>query len=360
MTKEEAKECIDKIVRKARVHLYKPIQIAEILHRDRTIGDVDLMNLDTYRTQSRKWRDVVCIRFLGRTSTSSARYQDDVFNKSAVPPEALSVLGKINRDHDGVVEAYIYTKFLSRYTQMSDALDYSSLMTKEDFQLKDFLDAFYSEPGLKRSIDKIYEIVVYSLFTVLVDELDVSITVELNPNKLNVLKEFEVFAQKVICIDSTSTKFTSAANINRVGVTNAADRGLDMWANFGPAIQIKHLSLNESLAEEITSSVTSDRIVIVCKDSEEKVINSLLSQIGWKSRIQSVITISELNNWYNKALRGKYSKDIGDKLLSTISQEIVAEFPTAAVSDFTTFYNNRSYNQIPQKFEDLVSKTTLF
>ena len=42
-----------------------------------------------------------------------------------------------------------------------------------------------------------------------------------------------------------------------------------MWANFGMAIQIKHLSLTEELAENIVSSVSSDRIVIVCKESEE-------------------------------------------------------------------------------------------
>ena len=32
---------------------------------------------------------------------------------------------------------------------------------------------------------------------------------------------------------------------------NAADRGLDMWANFGPAIQVKHLTLDESAVREI-------------------------------------------------------------------------------------------------------------
>ena len=37
-------------------------------------------------------------------------------------------------------------------------------------------------------------------------------------------------------------------HIYRVGVTNAADRGLDMWANFGPVIQVKHLTLNEKRA----------------------------------------------------------------------------------------------------------------
>lgn len=37
-----AKESLDKIIKKARVHLYKPIQIAEILYRDRVEGDIDL------------------------------------------------------------------------------------------------------------------------------------------------------------------------------------------------------------------------------------------------------------------------------------------------------------------------------
>ena len=35
--------------------------------------------------------------FLGRTSTSSAKYQDDLFNKAAVPPSAINVLGEENR-----------------------------------------------------------------------------------------------------------------------------------------------------------------------------------------------------------------------------------------------------------------------
>ena len=53
-----AKRSLDTVIEKGRAHLYKPIQIAEILHRDRTIGDIDLENLDTYRTASRKWRDL--------------------------------------------------------------------------------------------------------------------------------------------------------------------------------------------------------------------------------------------------------------------------------------------------------------
>ena len=40
MNIEQAKVSIDKIIKKSRVHLYKPIQIAEILYRDRIYNDI--------------------------------------------------------------------------------------------------------------------------------------------------------------------------------------------------------------------------------------------------------------------------------------------------------------------------------
>jgi hypothetical protein len=61
----EAKQAIDKVIAKARVHLYKPIQIAEILHLDRTQTGIELEldNLETYRNVSKKWRDTICNQF---------------------------------------------------------------------------------------------------------------------------------------------------------------------------------------------------------------------------------------------------------------------------------------------------------
>ena len=80
-TKEQAKTAIDALISKSRVHLYKPIQIAEILHYARTNPQsIDLANLEDYRNKSKKWRDEVCRVLLGRTSTSSARYQDDLLS----------------------------------------------------------------------------------------------------------------------------------------------------------------------------------------------------------------------------------------------------------------------------------------
>ncbi len=341
-----AKQSLDKVISKGRVHLYKPIQVAEILHRDRVDGDIDLAGLETYRNASKKWRNEICLRFLGRRSTSSARYQDDIFNANAVPPQVMVVLGQENRAKNGIVEAYIYSRFAERFTQMSTALQYCLSHNRNDFRLDEFIALFWNRPGLRRSIDKIYEIVVYALFSSLVECLNIKVRVSYDSSKADILHEFEEFAERVLCLSPDRNGITVDARIHRVGVTNAADRGLDMWANFGMAIQIKHLSLTEELAENIVSSVSSDRIVIVCKDSEEKVIISLLNQIGWRSKIQSIITEKDLEQWYEKALRGKYAAEIGDMLLSRLENEIQVEFPATDGEEFAEFQHQRGYGKL--------------
>lgn len=341
-----AKQSLDKVIKKARVHFYKPIQVAEILYRDRIYKDVKLSELATYRTTSKKWRDAVCNKFIGRISTSSAKYQDDIFNENAVPPEVLAELGRENVEKGGIVEAYIYRQFLQRFSQMSEGLDYCLKHDRNSFQLDEFLAKFWNEPGLRRSIDKIYEIIVYSLFSALVEELEISVEVSLNESKHHILKEFEDFTNRVIQLSSEQKSVKLKARINRVGVTNAADRGLDMWANFGLAIQIKHLSLTEELAENIVSSISADRIVIVCKDTEQKIIISLLNQIGWKSKIQSIITEKDLLNWYKKALRGTYADSIGDNVLKKLRDEITIEFPASDNIEFVKFIEQRGYDKL--------------
>ena len=114
--REQAKSAIDTLIRKSRVHLYKPIQIAEILYQARIKpGSIDLANLEDYRNKSKKWRDEISIVLLGRICTSSARFQDDLFNANAIPPEILVELGKENIRTGGAVEAYIYGQFTNRY-----------------------------------------------------------------------------------------------------------------------------------------------------------------------------------------------------------------------------------------------------
>ena len=268
------------------------------------------------------------------------------FNDNAVPPAILEKLGEENRAGNGIVEAYIYRKFLQRFSQMSTGLDYCVIHDKSNFKLDEFLALFWHEAGLRRSIDKVYEIIVYSLFSALVEALEVAVEVRMNPEKIDILEEFADFSKSVMQLTPEQTTIKLKARINRVGVTNAADRGLDMWANFGLAIQIKHLSLTEELAENIVSSVSADRILIVCKAAEQKIIVSLLNQLGWKSKIQSIVTETDLLRWYEKALRGKFADSIGDSVLQKLANEIQVEFPTTDKREFLQFMEKRNYVEL--------------
>jgi hypothetical protein len=293
MTLEESKTALDKIIQKARVHFYKPIQIAEILHRDRVKQDIDLTTIDTYRNTSKVWRDTITERFVGRSSSSSAEYQEALFTK-AMPPQTLMSLGKENRLKGGIVEAYIYRQFSKKFTQLSSALQYYDDHDLTNFEVQDFINLFWHEPGLRRSIDKVYEIIVYSLFSVLVEALEVNITISINEDKVDLLKEFADFAKMVIGLTPGNHLLNLPAKIYRVGVTNA--------------------------------------------------IVSLLNQIGWKAKIQSIITESDLKGWYAKALRGSFSADIGARVLLTLKEQILAEFTASDNKDFTEFYEGRNYN----------------
>ena len=73
-----------------------------------------------------------------------------------------------------------------------------------------------------------------------------------------------------------------------------------MWANFGVAIQIKHISLTTETVEDITSGISADRIIVVCKECERDVLVSVLKQFGSTNRLQSVVTEEELETGTKK------------------------------------------------------------
>lgn len=340
--KPEAVIALDKVISKSRVHMYKPIQIAEILHRDRVHRDINLEHLDTYRNESKKWRDEVSVMLVGRHSTSSARYQDNLFEGNALPPPLIAELGKLNRT-GAKIEQYIYSKFLEKYERLSASLGYCHSKKPSDFHLTEFVGLFSQDPGLKRSVDKIYEIVVYSIFSALIKGLGITVEIRVDDTTSPLLLEFEDFTTKVLQLNKQELSARIQAKVFRAGVTNAADSGLDMWANFGLAIQIKYLSLTPELAEDVVESISADRIVIVCKDSEESTILSLLNQIGWKAKIQAIVVWSDLENWYERALRGKFSEQLGATMLSHLREQIIKEFPATDNQVVNQFFSQRKY-----------------
>jgi hypothetical protein len=131
------------------------------------------------------------------------------------------------------------------------------------------------------------------------------------------------------------------AKIYRAGVANAADRGLDMWANFGPAVQVKHLRLDAELADEITDEVATDDVVIVCKTAEAQLIQSLLNQIG--KPIRGIVTQDDLLHWYDLCLT-KYQNRMGNKMMKHLRNEFLQEFPS--LSELPSFLHERKYHEV--------------
>ncbi len=346
--KVQAKEALDKLISISRVHLYKPIQIAEILYHHRIYNDIDLSNVEDYRKLSKKWRDDISIELLGRKCTSSAKFQDNLFEENAIPPHVLSQLGEENIRTNGAVEAYIYKCFEGRYSQLSNALNYCFNATPSTFYVQEFIDSFWKEAGLKRSLDKVYEIIVYALFSTLVNALNLQVEIFVDEESFPLLQEFEDFSKKIMCIDANKKTHIQDAKVYRVGVTNAADRGLDMYSNWGPAIQIKHLSLDVDLAKDIISSVSSDKIVIVCKDAEVDIIMTVLRQIDWDKRIQDIVTEKDLIEWYDKALRGTFSEILSAHLLTSLTEEISLEFPS--IESTPDVLKDRNYGTLSDDF----------
>ncbi len=186
----EAKDRLDKIINKTRTRYYKPIQVAEVLYRSRIYGDVDVSKIETYRTQSKRWRDKVCQRLMNQTSTSSSRFQDDIWNNTAMPPNILEVLDRENKNNLGIVERYIYHRFIEKQNLIVSIIEKIKLASSEpyNFYLSEILAFFEKKTGMKRSIDKCYEIITYSLFETIVTGLEAKITIKIPPKKLELLE----------------------------------------------------------------------------------------------------------------------------------------------------------------------------
>ncbi len=114
--------------------------------------------------------------------------------------------------------------------------------------------------------------------------------------------------------------------------------------NFGPAIQVKHLTLDSEAIGDICDGITADRIVIVCKESEVTIVDAVIKQLGLQDRLQALITFNDLKNWYGVCLSAKYRDSLGKSLLTDFVREFSNEFPSLA--GLTPFLKDRGYSKI--------------
>jgi len=339
----EAKAQLDKLIRKARTQFYKPIAIAEILYRARTKELTDLTILDSYRRKSDLWCHEVYAKLIGKPkSPSNSRYWDQQFDK--IKPSMLVSLAKENQKLAGMVETYIYAHLVGRSEAIQSMQDSLAKITPNQFSLKTLLAMFETDERFIKSVDKIYEIIVYALFNAVTARLNATVTLSIDASEAAALSDFEDFAKLVLGLDRVNTAVSQPARLYRVGTANAADAGLDMWANFGPAVQVKHLTLQPKDVQNICDYTRAEKLIIVCKEMEAASIESVLLQVGLKERIRGIVTEQMLIKWYDLACGEKHAASLGSILLRSLHDEFKLEFPVTSNTRITTFFVERGYD----------------
>lgn len=319
-----AREKLDHVIQLSRVEMYKPIQIAEILREFSINKTINPAKLETYRNLSRDLRNRVTLELIGKVSTSSMRFQDDLWNASAMPPEALTVLATANSSHR--VEEYIYQHVYAKSAQM---IEIRKLLddVKTFSDIKDIFNLF-NNPGLRSSADRLFEVFALSVLQTQIENSDFTFTLKGNPTSI-----IGVTGKKLISIAEGQGNDLELA---KMGHTNAADAGLDIWTNFGVVISVKNYNLDEELFIQVLSDTPVGLLVVICETVAKNVEKDLIKLSN--NRPVVLITREELFDDAERLLKhSDHSLVFVSKLISFYDKE----FPLTVTLE--NFMKKRNY-----------------
>ncbi len=308
------------MLRKSKAEWYKPIQVAELLNRLRTgqAPAVNVYDLDSYRNLSKQWRNDVCIRLFGKTSTSSQRYQDDIWQ--ALQPPVLATLDDQNRP-DGRVESYIYRRYAASQESLVTALNYVLEPGERSFSLKELFDRFASNTSTRKSQDRLLECVVTCLFSSVLQVANASVTVDLAPSA-TLPGEVRDLAVRLVGYSGGTSAMNSDAKVMRGVATNSADGGIDAFTNYGLIIQVKNTQLKPAQVRKIVSELAPSRVVVVCGGISGRFNGEPLPE-----NLVACVTKQELSNCFASfAVLGGEAYRV---LLESLRFELKKEFPVA-------------------------------
>lgn len=347
--KEEAFEKLNSLLKNARLQHYRPIRLAEILYKAR-VNDVDFSGIENFRVDSRKWRDEVTQRLTGDVSTSSIDYQDRFFDH--IPLPIIQKLHEINIERPGIVENYIYHYCKRDWGALFYLDSKLDKVEPEKFSMENFLRGFTSIEEVKRNIGKVYEIISYALLSTLVETLEAKISLSLeNPNQ-ELLEDFKDFTELFLGVKPSKTSFSTKATPYRFGRAYAADVGIDIQTNFGMAIQVKAVTLDEDIVEE-AEDIPAGQVVIVGKEGDMGLIKNIVKKLGLSDKVRGFATINDLKRWSNLCFL-KYSEEMGEILLNKLRQEITTEF--RQINEMGDFLEERGYREGQLEGEFEISK----
>ncbi|MEQ1715334.1 MAG: HaeII family restriction endonuclease, partial [Hyphomicrobium sp.] len=131
-------------------------------------------------------------------------------------PEALAALGDHNKSTNGEVEVYIYRMFEAKVSSIGAILALIRKATTETFDLAALVETFERKPGLKRSIDKVFEITVYALFSTVVRALRLQVSLTVGHPDPKLVDDFGDFLEKVVGLKKGTTSLVLDASLFRL------------------------------------------------------------------------------------------------------------------------------------------------
>ena len=332
MNLKDARERLDSLIRKSRVHFYRPIQVAEVLHQCRLGVIRSVKKIEDYRVRSKHWRDEVSRRILGRVCNSSAAYQDSIFDDGKCSPEALQALADYNNSSGGVVEAYVYGRFRSTSDQVAAVSDYVDKCQPKDLSIAAMLTRFDNSSQLGRSADKVFEICVAALLATMTEAIKLKVRLEWDEKAAESGAEQELLRAVLGGKPVSGDAFIPARSF-RVGSTNAADGGVDIATNFGVVVQIKRRELDLDLVRTAVEAVSAPRLLLACESYAKAALAAYASRIA-------LLDMGVLESWFKACVSGSSAPVVKQKIVDGLN----AEFPS--VRSFTQFMRDRRYDTI--------------
>lgn len=319
-----ARNKLNRIIGLSRVEMYKPIQIAETLREFTLNQSIDLTHLESFRNLSRDLRDDVTLELIGKVSTSSMRFQDDLWNTTAMPPEALAALAQANVSHG--VEQYIYQHVYAKNAQMIEIRKIlGEIETIADINR---IFSLFDTPGLRSSADRLFEVFSLSALQTQIEKSDFKITVQGNTSSIS-----GETGKKLVSI---ATGQGYELELAKLGHTNAADAGMDIWTNFGVVISVKNYNLDEELFMKVLEDTPVGLLVVIC----ETIAGSVRENLPTLSNNRPVVLLAreELFNDIETILG---SEDISPAFASKLSFFYDQEFPLTTTLE--NFMERRNY-----------------
>jgi len=324
MKLEVARAKLDRIINISRVEMYKPIQVAEILREFRMNSNISPSNLETFRGLSRELRNRASLELMGKVSTSSMRFQDDLWNETALPASSLEVLHFANKGSK--VEEYIYQHIYAKSMQVIEIRKKLQFLNS-DAGIEEIFE-FFDQEGLRTSADRLFEVFALAVLQtqVVLSDFKYQVTGDLSSVLGNAGK-------KLISIAASQENILELA---KMGHTNAADAGLDIWTNFGVVINVKNYTLNRELLLRVLSDTPIGILCIICKAVSLDLNDKF--KIHLKNRPVVIITREELLKDTSVLLADRDSSSL---FMEKFIHYFDREFPLATTLE--AFMLNRNY-----------------